>query len=199
MMGWKTNTHRLIHVRPLYIHAHLDEISPSFGSPISCGLGPRFHIASYLSKTMHQIYYWRLSKSIICIFVDVYVYGREGGGGGTFMASTDVLIATWNLISHLNDHFRCFIVMLKAKFMSWWLCTMSNPCIFSSLKTCMFWTHYSQYVLRTREGHSIVKLKTTCNGKKLYNFLSCITKIGQTLINSFRSRYTWYLLHSRNW
>ena len=50
-----------------------------------------------------------------------------------------------------------------------------------------------------RRGHSIVKLRTMCeqkksifsklhhqNGSKFYQFL-------------FMSRYTWYLLHSKNW
>ena len=50
-----------------------------------------------------------------------------------------------------------------------------------------------------RGGHSIVKLKTMCNGKKS-TFSKLYHQNGSNFYQIFfRSRYTWYLLHSRNW
>ena len=43
---------------------------------------------------------------------------------------------------------------------------------------------------QARGGHSIVKLKTTCEQKNLL-FLSCITKIGQTFIK----KNSWVGIH----
>ena len=46
--------------------------------------------------------------------------------------------------------------------------------------------------------HSIVKLNTMCNKKKVYFWHKASPKWVKTLSNFFMSRYTWYLLHSKN-
>jgi hypothetical protein len=50
----------------------------------------------------------------------------------------------------------------------------------------------------TRGGHSIVKLKTTCEQNK-YTFFKLHHQNGSNFYQIFfMSGYTWYLLHSRN-